>query len=90
MKAPFWVEIFDKLKAKDSSYTEAIELFKGIYNHQLIKIIKVYVPEKRGLENLSTRELQVYFLEEIFLKYCSLDDLKKYSEYFNQNPYGTI
>lgn len=90
MKAPFWVEIFDDLKAKDSSYTEAIALLEGLYNHQLIKITKIYLPEKRGLGNLSMRELHVYFLEEIYVQHCTLNDLKKYSEYFNKNPYGTI
>lgn len=86
MKQPIWMTIFNDLRSKDSRYEEALNLIQSIYSHNLRWIIKQY--SEVNLDNLTSTELQVYFLENIFLKYCPLEDLRKYCAYFVDNIHG--
>lgn len=82
---PYWQETFENLR-KDSKYNEAIQLIESIYPHNLRWIINQYT--NINVCHLSSRELQIYFLESVFLNLCSLKDLRDYCKYFQENIFG--
>lgn len=84
---PVWALKLEELVKIDERYKEGMKLIEGIYPHNLLWICQQYT--SANLRYLSSRELHLYFLEEVLLRGCSIEQLREYCDYFRKSPHGT-
>lgn len=82
----YWKEHLEELTAVNPDYKVAFDITQNMYGYFLVDIANIFLPSKwQVMNNLSSSELRIYFLENVMFHYLSIDDLNWYYDWFESD-----